>query len=114
MIMYQNGEFLFSDVKIANTFWKRFKGLMFKKNMSPNEAILLKNCSCIHTCFMRFPIDVVYLDNDFRVLKTESVQPWRIGSFVKGAKHIIEIKYGKAEKFQLGYPIHLGTAERKG
>lgn len=59
----------------ANSFIKRFKGLMFKKNI--NYGVLFKKCNSIHTFFMLEPIDIVVLiDNKVSTIK--SITPWKI------------------------------------
>lgn len=55
--------------KIANTIFKRFKGLMFKKNIK--YAIYFPKCNAIHTFFVRVPIDIYVLDKNRRVLKSK-------------------------------------------
>lgn len=74
---------------------------MLKKCIGEEEGIFLKNVNRIHTCFMLFPIDVVYFSKDYRVLYIETVYPWKISSNVKGAKHILEVNIGKGKKFNL-------------
>ena len=91
-----------TDVKIADTFFSRFRGLMMKKQLGPSEGLLLKKCSSIHCLFMRFPIDVVYLDKNMRVVGIETVKPWRLGHFFHGAWHVLELGEGKAEKLYFG------------
>lgn len=113
MVLLQNGKPLFTDARVADTFWKRFRGLMGKKGMSGGEALLLTKCSGIHTCFMRFAIDVVYLDAGFNVLFRETVAPWRVGRFVRGAKHVVEVPEGKAGVFQTGIPVQVGFTKRE-
>ena len=51
---------------------------------------------------MRFPIDVVYLDKNMRVVGIETVKPWRLGHFFHGAWHVLELGEGKAEKLYFG------------
>ena len=81
----------YKDVYVAETFWNRFKGLMFvPKEKSFN--LLIKNCNSIHTCFMKFNIDVYCLDKDFKVIKKySSVKPFRFIFPVKGTYRILEI-----------------------
>lgn len=88
--------------ELANSFFKRFKGLMFRKSMPPNSALLLSPCNAIHTFSMRFPIDVVYIDATARVVHVEkSVQPNKIGKTIKSATSILELNAGMAEKMSL-------------
>lgn len=88
--------------EMADTFLKRMLGLMFRSKLPPGRALLLSPCSGIHTCFMRFAIDVVYIDRDHTVVKKETIFPWRIGSFVKGAGTVMELNENEAENLQVG------------
>ncbi|NLJ31881.1 MAG: DUF192 domain-containing protein [Clostridiales bacterium] len=87
---------LAGHVKPANTFWKRFIGLMGKKQLNQGEGLLLFNCSSIHCFFMKVTIDVIYLSSDRKVLFIETLPPWKIGHFVRGAKHVLELPAGSA------------------
>ena len=69
------------------------------------ERMVLKNCSAIHCCFMRFPIDVLYLDNEMRVVGKETVTPWHLGSVFPGAKHVLELNAGTTEEITLWQPL---------
>ena len=81
----------FKDVYIADSFWERFKGLMFlPKEKSVN--LLIKKCNSIHTCFMKFNIDVYCLDKDFKVVKKyTNVKPFRFILPVKNSCQILEV-----------------------
>ncbi len=63
--------------EIADTFFKRFFGLMLRKELRKNTGLLLMPCGRIHTCFMRFPIDVLYLDKAWRIIGKETLQSWK-------------------------------------
>ncbi len=49
-------------LRIAAGFMSRFRGLMFQGSLSTQQGLLITRCASVHTAFMRFPIDVVYLD----------------------------------------------------
>ena len=83
------------ELEMAETFLKRFLGLMGRKCLKDNSALLLKPCSSIHTCFMKFPIDVIYLNKNYQVLYKETVKPWKTGKIVKGAKMVLEMAAGQ-------------------
>lgn len=69
---------------------------MFFKSYPYEEALLLDNCSAMHTFFMRFPIDVIFLDKDENIIKIHhSLRPWRL-CFCAGAYYVIELPAGKA------------------
>ena len=104
--------FVATKVVVANNYLSRLKGLMFRKQLDEGECLLLENCSSIHCCFMNFPIDVVYLNDIMEVLKVETVRPWRVGSFVRGAKHILETKEGAASNLQHGDKLIFEEAEK--
>jgi len=89
-------------VKRANTFLARFAGLMFRASLSRDEGLLLSPCSSVHTSFMRFPIDVVFLDQDWRVVGiVEGLRPWRIAGGYAGSRHVLELGVGKVKQLDL-------------
>ncbi len=84
---------------LANTFWSRFLGLMGSKELKSGEGLLLSPCGSIHTMFMRYSIDAVFLDNGFTVLEVLSdLPPWRIIFPIAGAKKVLELPAGTLEK----------------
>lgn len=91
MVISSRKHIVADQVRLADTFFRRFKGLMGVRHLEPGEGLLLKNCSSIHSFFMKIMIDAVYLSNDLTVLHIETLPPWRIGKYVKGAKHVLEI-----------------------
>ena len=102
MKIIQDNEILFTDVKLADTFALRFLGLMPRKVLKPSEGLLLTDCGRIHTNFMHFTIDVVYLSENFTVLDIETVKPWRMGKKVRDAKHVLEVSENCAYKLKRG------------
>ena len=69
-------------IRVANTFWARVVGLMFKKDLPEDEGLLIERCNAIHTCFMRFPIDATFLDKQGNVVKTvRNIRPWTLCVF---------------------------------
>lgn len=70
-LVKENGEreIIAERLAIADKFWPRLLGLMGKKMLINGCALLLFPCSSIHTFFMRFPIDVVYIDRDWNIVK---------------------------------------------
>ena len=87
------GERLIADkVMLADSFYKRFIGLMGRKSLRTGAGLLLINCGAIHTFFMRMTIDAVYLSREFKVLGVETLKPWRLGGMYKGSAHVLELK----------------------
>lgn len=79
-------------IKYADTFLKRFKGLMGKKDIT--YALIFTNLkdSSVHTHFMRFEIDVYFLDENKMVFEKTTLTPWNFYKPKKQAKYIIETK----------------------
>lgn len=84
---------------IADKFWARMRGLMGRRELEENEGLLLAPCNAVHMMFMRFPIDVIFLDKGFVVVKImENLRPWRTSPIVRGAFQVIELGAGSTEK----------------
>jgi uncharacterized membrane protein (UPF0127 family) len=74
----------------AETFCQKFVGFMFKKDA--DYALLFKNCKSIHTFFMRFDLDIIYLDKKDKVINViKQVRPFSIILPIKNACSILEI-----------------------
>jgi uncharacterized membrane protein (UPF0127 family) len=80
------------ELKIAKSFKERLLGLMFRKRLNESEGLLLLGCNSIHTCFMRFAIDVVFMDINHSVICIkEKIKPWRQSGFVRRAYMTLEL-----------------------
>ena len=89
------GQSLVSHGHLADTFFSRFKGLMGKARLAPGDGLLLVPSNAIHTHLMRFPIDVLYLDEARRVVAmTPGMKPWRIGRVQRRAHSVLELPAG--------------------
>jgi hypothetical protein len=73
-----NGELISTKAAVAQTFFERSRGLMFRGSMDESEALMFYHTPSIHMFFMRFPIDVVFLDKNMLVIKVyKRLKPWR-------------------------------------
>lgn len=96
----KNGKIITSNAEIADSFFSRFRGLMFRKSIADDYALYITPCNQIHMLNMRFAIDVVYLDGESRAVKIDSgVQPGKICKTVRNAKSVIELNASSAAKF---------------
>ncbi len=85
----------------ARGFWARLGGLLAREPLQPHEALYLAPCNSVHTFFMRYPIDVAFLDGSGRVLKlVADLQPWRIAA-CGGARAVIELRSGEASRWRI-------------
>lgn len=84
--------------KVASSPWSRFWGLMGKRALPEGEALLIEPCYSVHTMFMRFPIDVVFLDGEQGVMKVaDALKPFR-ASVCRGARRVLEMRSGDAAR----------------
>ena len=89
----------FLKIKIANSFLTRLAGLMLQKKLPVATGLLLAPCNSVHMCFMRFAIDVIYLDKDYKILKVvKNLRPWIGLSMCTKAYATLEMSAGEAER----------------
>ncbi|EGF24765.1 DUF192 domain-containing protein [Rhodopirellula baltica] len=107
-------EVLLNQVEVADTFWQRFKGLQFRSPLPADTGLLITPCSSLHTCFMRFPIDVVMLDQELCVVGIrKQVRPWKAILCVSGTKSVVEMT-AVSKDWEVGRKLQLvsGLEER--
>ena len=80
------------EIKYADNYFKRLIGLMFKKDIDYGLLFILRYGSGIHTCFMRFNIDVYFLDENKIIYDKITLKPWKYYNPPKKAKYILETK----------------------
>lgn len=117
-LVRQNGEVLCRRCTLADTPLSRFKGLMGRAKLDDDEGVLLATWS-IHTSFMRFPIDAVFLDRHFNIVRVvQSLKPWRV-AIERSAQSVVELAAGSALNVglepgeQLSLVAHPGDLERQ-
>ena len=90
------------EVELADNFLKRLRGLMFRERLEPGRGLLLAPCNSVHMLFMRFAIDVVYLDENFCIKKiVRNLTPWLGMSVCFGAWSALELPSGEADRLKL-------------
>jgi len=95
---------------VASSPLARMRGLLGRSGLESGEGLLLRPASSVHTFFMRFAIDVVFLTPDGDVVKVASnVRPWRaVGA--RGAKAVVELAAGEADRRGIRAGERLGLA----
>jgi uncharacterized membrane protein (UPF0127 family) len=89
-------EVISKTVIVANRFLTRLKGLMFTRELPPESSMFIYPCSGIHTFFMNYNIDVLYLDINNKILAVdEDMRPGRVGRIIKGAVAVVELSSGR-------------------
>jgi uncharacterized membrane protein (UPF0127 family) len=88
------------SAEVAKSGGKRSKGLLGRNCLAPGEGMWIIPCEAIHTFFMRFAIDLVYLDRKNRIKKVASgVRPWRLSACLS-AHSVLELPSGTVQNSQ--------------
>lgn len=81
--------------RLADTFWLRLRGLLGTTALNEGEGLVLVGEKSIHTMFMSYPIDLVYVDKDYRVIRTDiNMVPYRLGPLVFQSAYVVEVPVG--------------------
>lgn len=95
-------------VHLACSFQSRCLGLLSRSGMPKEEGLLLIPGGSIHTLGMRFPIDVVFLNRQMRILGlSEHVRPWRVRVAPRGTRRVLELAAGQIAAHKLKEGIYL-------
>ena len=95
MVNRTKGTLLGNHVALVDTWWGRLRGYLGRVRPVEGEGILLSPCNSIHTWWMSFSLDVVFLDADGGVLEVhEDLAPWSRPIRVSGARHVLEVPPG--------------------
>lgn len=106
MILKPNGELIASDVEFAEGIISQSKGLMFRKGIAERYALVFilpsPRSVSVHMLFVFFPIDVLFLDAEKKILTATRLKPWiGLTQSPKETKYIIEMPAGSIERHRL-------------
>ncbi|MDP2109564.1 MAG: DUF192 domain-containing protein [Thiobacillus sp.] len=99
-------------IRLADGFFSRLAGLLFSPPLQPGHGLLLVPCAAVHTAFMRYAIDVVFLDRAGKIRRiVPRLVPWRTAAF-PGAYQTLELAAGEAARLglQAGQPLAQGLS----
>ena len=92
----KSGTVLVDPCARTTNLFDRMRGLLFRPPPRPGTGLLIDRCASVHTFAMSYPIDVVYLDDDYRVVRRiDSMRPWRM-SGCRSARMTLELAAGQA------------------
>ena len=102
MVMNRTKSTVLGESEIADTFFSRLRGTMFKKELKRGLILKLPSArsrsgSAIHMFFVKFPLDIIFADSDKKVVDVVSIDPWKTYTPKKPAKYVIEMKKGTIE-----------------
>jgi protein-S-isoprenylcysteine O-methyltransferase Ste14/uncharacterized membrane protein (UPF0127 family) len=103
-----NGVLLADRLRSAHTHWTRLRGLLGTRRLESGHGLWIKPCNQVHMFGMRYAIDVVFLDDERRVLRTvHELQPNRISPRVAGATSVLELPAGTLARVGLAEGVRL-------
>lgn len=95
----QNGEVICQKMIVAHQILDRMKGLMFSQELPACDGFLIAPCNSIHTFFMLYHLDILFLDKNFKVVKAVyDLSPWRMTWIYFKAHQVLEMKAGTMKK----------------
>jgi uncharacterized protein len=98
---HENGDQIADRCAIAETPLSRLRGLLGRTRLEAGEALLIRPTWSVHTFFMRFPIDVVFVDRGLRILAVEpNLRPWRAAAR-RRAHAVLELAAGESQRRRL-------------
>jgi uncharacterized membrane protein (UPF0127 family) len=98
--------------RTATNFFTRGIGLIGRRGLAPGEGLVIQPCNGVVSFFMRFTIDVLFLDGSGKVLKTlPHMVPWRASSIVGGSKVVVELPEGTIERTGTEVGDSIGISE---
>jgi uncharacterized membrane protein (UPF0127 family) len=103
LVNLTNGRTVVDRLSVADTFVSRLLGLQFRPPLPAGDGLLLCPCNSIHTCCMRFALDLVCLDKNGSVVEVRtSVRPWRILIPCRATVGILEVSAGSLHDVTVG------------
>lgn len=95
----QSGNVICHKMIIANALFDRMKGLMFSQQLPDCDGFLIAPCNSIHTFFMLYNLDLLFLDKNFKVIKAVyDLSPWRMTWIYFRSHQVLEMKAGTLKK----------------
>ena len=110
-----NNNSIGNNIKIADNFFTRFKGLMFKKELNVNEGLIINPCNSIHMFFMNFPLDILFVNENNEVVEIlENIKPWRVSKLYFNAEYVVELPINtvKSKNIQKNQKIFIKTLDK--
>ncbi len=103
LVNASRGTVVASRAEKAESYWARLMGLMGRRSLPEDGALLITPCSSVQTFFMRFAIDIVFLDRGGEVVKVvPALKPYRAAFGGRGAHSALELPAGTAAKRGIG------------
>lgn len=98
----ETGRVIVARLEVASSLWRQTVGLMGLREFAADSGLWIPHCNAIHTAFVRFPIDVMFLDGQMTAIRlVPALSPWRIVGPLRGAKSVVELPAGSLRQKQI-------------
>ncbi len=89
------GTVIAERAEVASSWFARLRGLIGRRALEPGHGLIIRPCNSVHTFFMAFPIELLFVGEGDRILRaTRAIGPWRIGPIVPAARYVVELPAG--------------------
>lgn len=100
-LIHQAGGVTPLQLESAATPWTRLRGLLGRRNLPAAHGLWISPCNSVHCCFMRFAIDVLYLDAEQRIIAIRhNLRPWRFSACWR-ARSVVELSAGECQRLHI-------------
>ena len=102
IVNLRTGTVIADKARRADSFLSRLIGLIGRRGLESDEALVIPKCSMVHCWFMRFPIDVVFCSPENLIVAIEkAIRPWSASRYYSSATYVIEIGAGRSDNLGL-------------
>jgi uncharacterized membrane protein (UPF0127 family) len=113
IVNQSRGNVLCERTEIADTLWRRMRGLLGRASLPAGNGMFFKGESSIHSAFMRFEFDAVFMDRELLVVGlAERIPPWRARA-AKGTRNILELAAGEIARTGVAIGDQLAVTEMR-
>ena len=103
--IYKKEKFICS-AEVADSYWSRAMGLMFRKELSKDKGLLIRfsptlKSKTIHSFFMRFPLDLIFINEEKKIVEITSLKPWKIYNPKQPCVMVLEVKAGTIDEKEI-------------
>jgi uncharacterized protein len=86
---------LINQGRRADSFWLRLRGLLGTASLLEGEGLVLVGEKSIHTLFMQYPLDILYVDKNYQVIRADiNMVPYRLGPLIWQSAYVVEVPVG--------------------
>ncbi len=99
--MARTGAVVANSCRHATGAIERMVGLLSTSDFQRGDGMLIEPCKQVHTCFMAYPIDAIFLDAQNRIISCDPLPPWRFSALRLKARKVLEVPHGLSQELGL-------------